>query len=521
MIRRYFKVILIIFCGLLSSFFLYGCGQESSGTVTALPAESDQLVLAAPRHLAPGNKDGFYCSSILQVWEPLITNDDQGNPKAALAVSWQMADNGRRWLFHLRQGVLFHDGTVFNADAVLANFARMKKGLKRSNYYLLDINSYYPGLQKINKIDDYTLELVFDRPNIQQLFNMMNFGSAIYGPACFAEDGNFQDKAIGTGPFVIKENVLSKYVVLERNENYYGPKAKMKQITVKNMPTPEVRYSALKAGEIQGVVDINALPPFLAAELSKDKNFAITDNKSSIIKLLSVNGTKYPFNDVRMRQAVSLAIDREALNKTLYAGYLSPTVNILNYTSPFYQEIPVQYDPERAKALVAEVTKGKRLAVRYCINGADPLQKGEAELIAYWLGNIGIDVTIQSLEGTTLTTVPRRGDYEIARSQRGLANGDPYNLFYVFMMPEGTSNVNNSLGYYNTEVIDLMNKLTNMSDWHERQKAYMRIQEIAAEELPVIPLFNDRNIVAYRSDLRGYRAEFYGITLSEIERENP
>lgn len=510
---------LLVLLSLSVALLIMGCGDQENIELKPDVA-SDTLILAAPRHLAPGNKDGFYCSKVLQVWEPLITNDEDGNPKAGLATAWEMQDGGRRWIFKLRQGVNFHDGLPFNAEAVIANFDRMKKGVKRSNYYLVDINNYYPGLEKIEKIDDYTLVLEFAHPNIQQLFNMMNFGSAIFSPNCFDDEGNFNKMAVGTGPFILKENVLNQYLVLERNENYYGAKAKMQKVIVKNMPTPEVRYSALKAGEIQGVVDLNALPPFLASELKKDERFAIADNKSSLIKFLSVNGKKYPFNDVRMRQALSLAIDREALNNALYAGYLSPTVNLLNYTSPFYLKIPVQHDINTARTLAKSVTGGERVKVRYCINGNDPLQKGEAELIAYWLEEIGIDVTIQSLEGSTLTTVLRRGEYEIARSQRGLPNGDPYTLFYVFLMPEGTSNVGSSLGYNNEEVKSLMEKLKYLGDWEERRRIYNRIQEIAADELPIIPLFNDRNIVAYRSDLRGYKAEFYGITLSEVERVN-
>lgn len=99
-----------------------------------------------------------------------------------------------------------------------------------------------------------------------------------------------------------------------------------------------------------------------------------------------------------MRQAVSLAIDRKDLVQALYLNYAEPTANLLNYTSPYYKDYPVEYDPEKARKLAREVLGGQRCEVVYCINGGEPLQKGEAELISYWLQSIGSDVSIQSLE---------------------------------------------------------------------------------------------------------------------------
>ena len=274
----------------------------------------------------------------------------------------------------------------------------MKLGVKRSSFYGLDIKTFYPSLIRYEKIDDYTLKFLFAEPNVNQLYKMIDFGSPVYAPECFAPDGNFQGFAIGTGPYKITENVLNKYVRLTRSDTYYGTKAKVPEIVVRNIPNPDVRYAALKAGEILGVLDINAIPPFLAEEIKQDDRFAISTNKSTMIRFLALNGSRFPFNDVRMRQAVSLAIDRKDLVQALYLNYAEPTANLLNYTSPYYKDYPVEYDPEKARKLAREVLGGQRCEVVYCINGGEPLQKGEAELISYWLQSIGLDVTIQSLE---------------------------------------------------------------------------------------------------------------------------
>ena len=502
---------------LLVMIFTIGCGRQEEQKNNIEKHAKNTVVLAAYRHLAPGNKDGLYCSRILYVWEPLITKDDDNKPAPCLAESWEMKNGGREWIFHLRQDVYFHNGTKFNADSVVANFDRMKKGYKRSSFYGLNMETYYPTLLKYEKVDEYTIRLLFKEANINELYKMTDFGSPIYAPECFDEDGNFRSVAIGTGPYKITENVLNKYVVLKRNDNYWGEKGKIKDFIVRNIPNTDTRYAALKSGEIDGVLDLNAIPPFLADEIKKDARFAVESNKSTMIRYLALNNSRFPFNDIRMRQAVSLAIDRKNLVDALYLGYAEPTMNVLNYTSPGYKEFPLAYDLEKAKRLAHEVLGDKRCDITYCINGAEPLQKGEAELIAYWLQKIGLDVHIQSLEYATRAKMLRKGDYDIARLQKGLANGDPYEVLNSFLMPTGSIYMSSHTGYQNEELQRLMQQVKHTVDEKERQQIFDRVQEIAVEEEPLVALFNDMNIVAYNKRLKNYKPLIYGVDLSKVE----
>lgn len=503
----------------LGALFLSGCAGTQESAEKA-PREEDAIVLAAYRHLAPGERDGYYCSKILEVWEPLVTNDQvTGKPAPCLAESWEMLDGGRRWRFYLRRDVRFHDGTAFTADVVLKNMERLEKGTKPSGFYMLNIRNFYPHFIRAEKLDDHTVEFFFSEPNVNQLYNMMNFGSAMYAPSCLAEDGNFSREAIGTGPFRIAENKLDEYVVLMRNDDYYGEKAHAEKIIVRNIPSADVRFSALKTGEIAGVLDLKAMPPSLAEELLKDERFALSVSRSSMVQMLLLNGTKPPFDDIRMRRALSLALDRSSLVNALFLGYATPTTNLLSNASPFYRDLPVPYDLTEAKRLADEVLQGKRCRVRYLLNGADPLQKGEAELIAYWLSAIGLDVHIVPLEYATMTAELRRGRYEIARSQQGLPNGDPQFIFNAFLLPDGARSKAACLGYRSEEVEALMGRLKILTDEAEREMIFLRLQEISAEDLPVVPLYYDENIVAYSRELTGYTALVYGITLSKVERK--
>ncbi|HBW35193.1 ABC transporter substrate-binding protein [Desulfosporosinus sp. BICA1-9] len=517
------KQVLVLCLSVLIVLSIAGCSKSNptgsaadSSKSPAVVNRNTEIVLGGYRNLAPGEKDGYYCSSILYVWEPLVKQDDKASPVPGLAESWEISEDGKEWTFQLRKGVQFHDGEGFNADAVVANFDRMKLGVKKSSFYPLDINSNYPGLKEYSKVDDYTFKLIFKNPSPTQIYNMVNFGSAMYSPKCFDKEGNFNGIAQGTGPFKVVENVKDQYVLLERNDHYYGEKAKAKSIRVKVIPDADTRFSALKSAEIMGVLDLKAIPASLAVELKKDPDFALTTNKSTMIRFLGVNGTKFPFNDLRMRQAVSLALNRQSIVTDLYCGFGSPTTNILNYSTPFYKEIPVKENLEKAKALVKAVLGDKRCEIVYLINGSESTQKPEAELIAAWLSEIGLDVKIQPLEYATMKEEMKSGNHNLVRLQQGLSNSEPFTIFNRFMLTSGDHNKNYSLGYNNSEVEKLMKEAAATLDMEKRKEIYNQIQQISSEDFPVIPLFNDVTLMAYSTKLTGYEAKLYGLELPNV-----
>lgn len=520
--KKKFSRLLSLLLALTLVWSLAGCGGTPAAeeqTPDTTPVEESvvdpdaEIVLAGYRNLAPGEKDGYYCSKILYVWEPLVTQDDTAAPVPCLAEDWEMSEDGTQWTFYLRQGVKFHDGTDFNADAVIANFDRMSIEVKSSSFYPLDIDSHYPNLETYEKVDDYTIRLTFSQPAPTQLYNMVNFGSAMYSPACFDENGDFNGICVGTGPFKITENVLDEYVLLERFDEYWGEPAKAKTIRVKVIPDSDTRFSALKSGEILGVIDLSAIPASLAVELEGNDDFAITTTKSTMIRFLTLNGTAFPFNDVRMRQAVSLALQRSVITDNLYYGFGTPTTNILNYSTPFYKEFPVEEDLEKAKELAQEVLGDERVTVTYLYQGGDATQKSEAELISSWLSEIGIDCDLQPMEYSNMKELMKAGDYGIARMQQGLSNSEPATIFRRFMLTSGDHNQNYSLGYQSDEVDQLMEEAAAALDMDVRTACYDRIQEISTQEFPVIPLFNDMTLMAYSTKLTGYEAKLYGIEL--------
>lgn len=531
MSKKVMALVLAIAC--ILSLGLGGCGQsetvaettaaaaqQESAAETTAAAEVDQtreIVFAASRDQCPGEEDAYYATMNLGVWQPLITKDENGKPAPALATSWEHNEDSTVWTFHLREGVTFSNGVPFNADIVLANFDRMKKGPFSSSFYGMNIDTIYPGLVSYEKTDDMTVVLTLEQGQPLLDYTMVNFGSAIFEPSCFAEDGNFNGPAIGTGPYVIKENVIGQYCVIERNENYWGTPGIAKTIRFKVIPDAEIRYTALRAGEVHGLCDLGAISPSLAAEIADDPAYNVSVGESGITHFLNVNGAAFPFNDLRMREGLSLLIDRDVINEGFYNGYGIPAGGFLNYTSAFYKEQPVKHDAEKGKELIREVVGDKEVELLFLLPGCDttryPYQE-EAEYIQSLLENIegtNIKVTIRNMDWGPCRDEMTAGNYNMCLKIQGLPSANPFSLFKGFMHTEGGTNKRYGLGYHNDHVDELIDEAATCLDVNRLTEIYTELQEISAVDFPNIPILYSQEVVASSSKIAGYKATSYGM----------
>lgn len=510
---------------LLPILFLLAMVLLLSGCGTGVQTGGDhEIVLAGHRDLAPGEKDPYFTSSILQVWEPLIALGEKGDPEPALATSWESSPDSKVWTLHLRQGVQFQDGEPFNAEAVKANFDRWKvMGYKSSPFYGTSLERMYPGLLSWEVVDPYTVKLTFANSMPTLPYLMASWNSAMFSPRCLdMKTGDFKGIAQGTGPFRVVEVKKNQYVVLERFDQYWGKKAKAKRIRVKVIPSPETRFSALKAEEIMGVVDLGALTPALATELVKDDRFALFSNKMTITHYITMRGGDSVLADERLKKAISLAIDRDAIVKQYFYGYATPTVNLINSVSPFGRIVKPVYDPQEAVRLAKEVLGDKRVKVRFLIPqyGTDRYPYKEvAEWIQSELAPLGIDAQLLILDGAAYKQAMRDGQYEMAIHTRGLSTMDPGKLLADWMSDDerGTINRENHIGYHNDEAQILLDGIPQASTLQERREIYSRLQDIAVEHPVILPLFEDENLLVHNKKIRGFKPTVYGVTLAETE----
>lgn len=480
--------------------------------------QTREIVFAASRDQCPGEMDGHYASMTLGIWEPLITKDETGKPAPALAQTWEYNDERTVWTFHLRQDVNFSNGVAFNADVVIANFDRMKKGPFPSSFYGVNIDSTYPGLISYEKTDEFTFVLTFESAQPMLDYNMVNYGSSMFEPSCFAEDGNFNGFAIGTGPYVVKENVLGEYCVIERNPDYWGTPGIAETFRFKVIPDADTRYSALRAGEVQGLCDLGAISPSQAAEIEDDPAYIVSVGDSGITHFLNVNGHDFPFNDIRMREGLSLLIDRQVIIDSFFNGYNLPAGGFLNYTSPFYAEQPVLHNPEKGMELIREVVGEEAVELRFLLPAVDanryPYQE-EAEYIQALLENIegtNIKVNIELMDWGPCKEEMQAYNYNMCLKIQGLPSANPFSLFKGFMHTAGGTNANYGLGYNNTYVDELIDEAAATLDVDRMAEIYTELQEISASDFPNIPVMYSQEVVACSSDITGYQATVYGLT---------
>lgn len=476
-------------------------------------ADKQEITVGVNRYLVNGEEDFWFAHASLQVWEPLIDYDDNFNLVPGLAKSWELSADGLTWTFYLRDDVNFSNGEKYNADSLIASIAHAKASSGRPSLYLGGINfEEIYGDPTVTRVDDYTVSLGYKEPRPLLPYAISNHYSAQFWQGQFDEDSNFTGLPIGTGPFKVTDWKRDQYIVLEQNENYWKEKPTLTKITVKTYPDENSRLSALKAGEVDALVELGAVLPAQAGEISGDDKYVVQHFPTACNTYLLFNGTKAPFNDVRVRQALSLAIDRDAFVKDLLYGYGIPAKSVLIAAdSAFFNDDPsqqIQYDPEKAKQLLNEATGGQRVKVELLFNPPGQNLLGwPYPLIATYLQAIlqpiGFDVTLKQQESAAVTETLKEGNYDFAISNNCWATGDPNYILRRTLGADSALQKTNHGGYNNPEVEKLLNEGQAETDPAKQAEIYKQIQAIGNADVPIAPLFDQETIIASRPYVQG------------------
>jgi peptide/nickel transport system substrate-binding protein len=434
-----------------------------------------------------------------------------------LAESWSVADDKVTWTFHLRNGVRFHDGSVFDAAAVKANFDRVLDPAQGNNR-----RSLFEPIDRVEVVDEYTVRIVTKYPFGAFEPMMAHVSAAIVSPKVAAEAGRkfgySAEATSGTGPYKVVRWRKDLELVLERNEDYWGEKGKLETIIYHPIPEAASRVIALESGDVDVITQI---PPADLSRLEKDPDILISKTMSIGAQQFRFHCKRTPYTDPRVRQAVSYAIDRRAILENLMPGMAEPSTGPLTPRIRGRAELgEIPYDPERARELLAQAGYPDGFDTRITTTPRYNMGVELAQAVAAQLSKVGIRAEIEVLEWGTIRQywsglLPGDCPLEIFIMGAGASSADAdWGLRPIFQTQE--RNENNYGFYSNAEFDDLVERAMREVDAERRNALYRRAQEIVYLEDPgAIWMYDNYHIVASRRNVAGLTTSPLGLVTFE------
>jgi peptide/nickel transport system substrate-binding protein len=453
----------------------------TKGGELTFATESDVATLDVGAALQPADK-----LITLGIFDPLMTYD-AGELVPFLAASLEASEDLRTYELALRPDVTFHDGTPLDADAVVKHFDRLKDPATgcpcQDQVGIIESMEAPDGPQGLR----VTFHLATPSVGLPDLFA----GSSGYieSPTAVARLGaGFKNAPVGTGPFTLAEFSPGERVVLAAYPAYWGTDDDgvqlpyLDKLTIVPIPDSGQRVAALQTGQI----DLFQTADSGTIAQAEETGFEAQKISGSSSTILLFNNAKPPFDDVRARQAVAYAINKDLLNERLYSGVRTPSYSAFAPDSPYFNPDAgtPRYDPERAEELVEELG-GLDFTIA-CI--PTPEADGILQLVKQMGEQVGMDITVETQEqGAYVNRIfAKGGDYEAAcfRSAH-------------FVEPDAwrptvtTDDANNLIFYSNEDVDRLLDEARSTADVEERKERYRRAQEIAGEEVPSLTTLYD------------------------------
>ena len=492
---------------------------EEFGEIPA-DVDTEQIITYAqgadPRGLDPALiDDGESSKPICQMYEGLLKyGDNNTEVEPCLAESWEVSEDGLTYTFKLRQGVKFHDGTDFNAEAVKYNVDRQTVNKTEDMLYA---DFVFGDVAACNVIDDYTVEIVLNKVSTPFLNNLaMSLGAPMVSPtACEANNNNLNEAPCGTGPYKFVRWDKNEAVVMERNEDYWGEKGVAKQIVFKTITDNSARVVALTNGEVDIIDGIDANVVDQVTSAGALLNMAEGMN----INYLAYNTQR--ITDPEVRKALSQAVNVPELVASLYRGYASEATSILPTFMPGYSADvkQVSYDPEAAAQTLADkgVTELHMLAYTNPRPYNTATGQTLAEALQGYYEKVGVTCSIDSYDWTTYKEKVGTGDYDVCLYGWIGDNGDPDNFMNLLASEDIEINV---AQYSDEEFNTMLAEAASTPNGEERNAIYAQMEQKIADECVWLPISHQENLSAYLSKVHNYIAHPTGnVFLSQTYKQ--
>jgi peptide/nickel transport system substrate-binding protein len=410
--------------------------------------------------------------------EGLVKLNMQGEIVRALAERYTVSIDGTVYIFTLRRGVKFHNGRPLTADDV-------KFTLERD----LDPNTghphraYYEDIQAIQAVDARTVRIALQKPNAMFIFNLARANSAIV-PKEGA--GQLKSHPIGTGPFQFSEWVRGDRITLTKFKDYYEPGVpSLDRVVFRFIQDPSAQIAALRTGDVD-VIGVG-MSPESALELKGDPAFRVIEGLTTTDVILAMNNSKPPFSDIRVRKAITYAINRDEVIKGATFGIAKPIGSHMDPLNPYYIDLShlYEYDPQKAKQLLAEAGYPQ---------GFDCVLRLAEPYIASQLAKVGVKAKIEIMEwGQWLARIYRQADYDMTV----MGHAEPFDID-IYANPQYY------FRYDSPQLQALIKAADSALDEDKRKALYEQAQRTIAEDAVNVFLYNGPYLVGMRKTVQNW-----------------
>jgi peptide/nickel transport system substrate-binding protein len=430
------------------------------------------------------------------LFDALLTRDEHLNVQPGLAESWDIPDP-LTYIFHLHHGVTFHNGQALTSRDVKWTFDSLLAGKIRSTK-----STAYRFVDHVDAIDDFTVAFHLKEPNSTLLWNLSEGASGIVPYGSLDE---ITRKPTGTGPFKFVSAEQDKEVIVERNDSYWGTKARLGRVRFIVVPDATTRALELRKGSAD--VAINALTSDTIVALKREPSLQIERAPGTVLSYLAFNLRDPTLQDVRVRQAIAYAIDRGPLLEYIWRGFAQPALSVLPPESWAYDKDVAAYphDPEKARQLLDAAGYRTRDGIRFHLTMKTSTEESTRLLAAVFqqqLRDVGIALDIRTFEFATFFSDVTSGAFQLYSLRWIGGNEDPDIFEYSFhskrFPPKGANR-----GFYSNPRIDsLIDQARRETDQNARKKMYAEVQKILAEDVPYINLWYFDNVLVHTQRVR-------------------
>ncbi|HLS92806.1 MAG TPA: ABC transporter substrate-binding protein [Microbacterium sp.] len=488
-----------------ASLVLASCSAGGSSEPTGEPDPNATLrvgLVLEPTNLDIRRTAGAALEQALidNVYQGLVTRGDGSEIAPALAADWEVSTDGLTYTFTLQEGVTFHDGSEFTADDVVASLDETRGDESTTGYADLQV------IDAVTAPDDHTVEITLTEPNQNFLFTLTGPAGLVFDSE---DDTNLQTDANGTGPFALESWTQGDSITLTRNDDYWGDPAGVAEVVLTYIP----EATALVNAGLDGSLDVvTAVESDLAPQL--EDMFELTEGETTDKFILAFNQNAEPLDDVRVREALRLAIDHDAILEAVGAG--ETQFGPIPVLDPGYEDLSdtIEFDPERARELLADAG-AEDLELELTIPSAYSTKV--STLLVSMFDDIGVTLTVEPVEFSTwLQDVYTNHDYELSYvnhvEPRDFQTWSDPDYYYALRDPEALE-----------EVRSLYDEAMRETDAEASASLLAEAARLVAEQHPADWLYTRSDIVAVAPGVEGFpidatstRLDLAGVTVSSF-----